>query len=209
MACAFGRYGYGRKALVVFLCVSISACCKNRAPLCLPLFSLWYSPPLEGGTISRGNCAPSEGEGVSENGATILVCGGRSILLLRKEYEIYAFWAPLRKESEGQSERKQGYNACRLLSRRSTPSEGVGDTGVLSTPSEGVMVAILSGRSDKALPWGTVRSSGGLGGEYSPAHHAGGLVGCLPHQTEGLMRYPPASPPSGPSSMMWSAAAMM
>ena len=71
-ACAFGRCGYGRKALVVFLCASISVRCENRVSLCLPLFSLWYSPPSEGGTISRGNCAPSEGEGVSENVATSL-----------------------------------------------------------------------------------------------------------------------------------------
>ena len=42
-------------------------------------------PPLEGGTISRVNCAPSEGEDVSENVAAVPVCVGRSILLLRKE----------------------------------------------------------------------------------------------------------------------------
>lgn len=85
VACAFGRYGCGRKALVVFLCASISVRCENKVSLCLPLFSLWYSPPLEGGTISWVNRAPSEGEGVSENVAAVPVCVGRSILLLRKE----------------------------------------------------------------------------------------------------------------------------
>ena len=128
MACALGRCGYGRKALVVFLCISISVCCEYRVSLCLPLFSLWYGssseggtfsghfrslseggisplysrnalraivarfyivlpacPPSEGGTISRVNSAPSEGEDVSENVAAVPVCVGRSILLLRKE----------------------------------------------------------------------------------------------------------------------------
>lgn len=67
-------------------------------------------------------------------------CSVYGAVHLRKVGRFPAISAHLRKESEGQSERKQGYNACRLLSRRSTPSEGVGDTGVLSTPSEGVMV---------------------------------------------------------------------
>lgn len=58
---------------------------KNRVPLCLPLFSLWCSPPSESGTILRVNSAPSEGEDVSENVAAIPVCVGRSILLLPKE----------------------------------------------------------------------------------------------------------------------------
>ena len=34
-------------------------------------------PSSEGGTISRVNCAPSEGEGVSENVAVVPVCVGR------------------------------------------------------------------------------------------------------------------------------------
>ena len=54
-------------------------------------------PPLEGGTISRVNSAPSEGEDVSENVAAVPVCVGRSILLLPKELGIPAFYRLLRK----------------------------------------------------------------------------------------------------------------
>ena len=34
---------------------------KNRVPLCIPLFSLWCSPPSEGGTFSGHFRSPSEG----------------------------------------------------------------------------------------------------------------------------------------------------